>query len=219
MQKVMEFLEELAKNNNRDWFQQHRAWYEESREKFLFVTDVLIHEIMKFDPEILPLEPKDCMFRIFRDVRFSKDKRPYKTNFGSYIAKGGRKSSFAGYYIHLDPFESFVGGGLYMPPSAPLKAIRSYIAENGEALEEILRQPLFKKVYPHLMDDRLKTAPKGYDVNHRFIGLLRYKSFAVTHKLNKKEFFSERFIENTVLNLKCLQPFVQYLNNGIEKNM
>src|SRR6056297_2224221 len=103
MEQVLQFLQELSDNNNRAWFNENRKRYEESREKILFLTDIFINEIRKFDPGIPPISPKDCMFRIFRDVRFSKDKRPYKTNFGSFIAKGGRKSENAGYYFHIEP--------------------------------------------------------------------------------------------------------------------
>ena len=92
MIQVIQFLNELSENNNREWFQNNKKRYDESREKVLFLTEVVINEIRKFDPDVPFLEPKDCLFRIFRDVRFSNDKRPYKTNFGSYIAKGGRKS-------------------------------------------------------------------------------------------------------------------------------
>ena len=128
MLKVIQFLNELSENNNREWFQKNKKWYDESREKVLFLTEVVINEIRKFDPDVPLLEPKDCLFRIFRDVRFSHDKSPYKTNFGSFIAKGGRKSSYAGYYFHIEPSGSFVGGGIYMPAAEPLKAIRDYIA-------------------------------------------------------------------------------------------
>ena len=128
MDKVLQFLQELSENNNREWFNDNRERYEKSRDKIIFLTEVLINEIKKIDPEIAGINPKDCMFRIFRDVRFSKDKQPYKTNFGSFIAKGGRKSIYPGYYFHIEPNQSFVGGGVYMPQAEPLKAIRNYMA-------------------------------------------------------------------------------------------
>ena len=109
MKKVLQFLQELTENNNREWFNDNRKRYEESRDKIFFLTDVFINEIKKFDPEITGISPKDCVYRIFKDVRFSKDKLPYKTNFGSFIAKGGRKSPDAGYYLHIEPDEFFIG--------------------------------------------------------------------------------------------------------------
>src|SRR5665811_2091282 len=127
MDKVLEFLNDLSANNNREWYHSNKERYTESKEKILFLTDVVINEIRKFDRDIPALSPKDCVFRIFRDVRFSNDKRPYKTNFGAFISKGGRKSMHAGYYFHIEPGGSFCGGGIYMPPAEPLKIIRNYI--------------------------------------------------------------------------------------------
>ena len=217
MNKVIEFLEELSKNNNREWFQENKKWYEESRDKFLFLTDVMINEIRKFDPEMPALSPKDCMFRIFRDVRFSKDKRPYKTNFGSYISKGGRKGMYAGYYFHISPEESFVGGGIYMPPAEPLKAVREHIAENADEFLEIINQPEFKKTYPEMYDDKLKTTPKGFPKDHEHIDLLRYKSYIFSHSFSRKEIVGEKYIEQMVNAFHVLQPFNRFLNEAIEK--
>jgi uncharacterized protein (TIGR02453 family) len=218
MNKVVEFLEELAKNNNREWFHENKEWYEESRDKFLFLTDVMINEIRKFDPEIPTMSPKDCMFRIFRDVRFSNDKRPYKTNFGSYISKGGRKGMYAGYYFHISPDESFVGGGIYMPPAEPLKAVRNYVAENASEFMEITNSPEFKKTYPAMYEDKLKTAPKGFLKDHEHIDLLRYKSFIFSHSFSRNDLLGKDYITKMVAAFRVLQPFNQYLNNAVEKN-
>lgn len=132
MKNVIEFLSGLKANNNREWFQANKNQYEESREKILFITELLINEIRKFDKDIPAMDPKDCLFRIYRDVRFSHDKQPYKTHFGSYIARGGRKSTRAGYYFHIDPDASFLGGGIYMPESNVIKALRNAIYEQPE---------------------------------------------------------------------------------------
>jgi len=219
MLHVIEFLQELSENNNREWFQNNKKRYDESREKVLFITDVLINEIRKFDPEIPLLEPKDCLFRIFRDVRFSNDKRPYKTNFGSFIAKGGRKSSYAGYYFHIEPNTSFIGGGIYMPDAEHLKAIREYIAENGEEFLAITTTKSFKKVFPEMMDDKLKTAPKGFSPEHEFIDFLRYKSFAFSSQLSKTEILADTYIEQLVQSFKTLQPVNRFLNDALENNL
>src|SRR5210317_948667 len=156
MEKVLQFLRELSENNNREWFNDNKIRYTESKEKILFLTDVLINEISKFDSSIRGVAPKDCMFRIFRDVRFSKDKRPYKTNFGSFICKGGRKSMNPGYYFHVEPNSSFIGGGIYMPPAEPLRAIRNYMAEHAEEFLEITNEPSFKEEFPEMYNDQLK---------------------------------------------------------------
>jgi uncharacterized protein (TIGR02453 family) len=218
MLQVIQFLQELSENNNRQWFQNNKKRFDESREKVIFLTEVLINEIRKFDSDIPLLEPKDCLFRIFRDVRFSNDKRPYKNNFGSFIAKGGRKSMHAGYYFHIEPNESFVGGGIYMPAAEPLKAIREYIAENGEEFLSIINNTTFKKVYPEMMDDKLKTAPKGFSPEHEFIDLLRYKSFAFPSQLSKSQILADTYIEHLVQSFKTLQPVNRFLNEALENN-
>ena len=219
MIKVLDFLKDLSENNNREWFQSNKKRYEESKEKFLFLTDVMINEIRKFDPEVPALSPKDCMFRIFRDVRFSHDKRPYKTNFGSFIAKGGRKSMHAGYYFHIEPGESFLGGGIYMPPAEPLKLIREYISEHGDEFLTIIKNPEFKKTFPEMYDDQLKTAPKGFPKDHDYIDLLRYKSFIFSRKLSRQDILGNNYIELMVNSFRILHPVNQFLNEALEKNM
>lgn len=198
MEKVLQFLTELAANNNRDWFEENKTRYVECRNKILFTTDVLINEIRKFDHNLPLLDAKECMFRIFRDVRFSQDKKPYKTNFGSYIAKGGRKSECPGYYFHIEPGESFVGGGLYRPSSAPLKAVRDFIDKNGQEFSEVINDKHFKSAVPQVFDDRVKTAPKGFQKDHPYIELLRYKSFAFSAHVTDESVADGTFIDKAV---------------------
>ena len=219
MNQIIRFLQDLSENNNREWFQKNKTRYDESRKKALFLTEVVINEIRKFDPEIPLLDPKQCLFRIFRDVRFSNDKRPYKTNFGSFMAKGGRKSMCAGYYFHIDPAGSFAGGGIYMPGAEALKAIRGYMAENGEEFLSLINHTNFKKVYPEMMDDKLKTAPKGFPPDHEFIDLLRYKSFAFMTPINQSEVLAGNFIGKLVESFKILHPVNRFLNEALENNL
>lgn len=216
MDTVLEFLKALAANNNRDWFHQNKKWYNENKEKVQFLTDVLINEIGKFDPEVRGLRPQDCMFRIFRDVRFSKDKRPYKTNFGSFICKGGRKSMNPGYYFHLEPEGCFLAGGIYMPPSDVLRTIRTYLADHAEEFLEITKDPNFKKEFPAMYDDQLKTAPKGFPKDHPYIEILRYKSFIFSKNLNDKEVKSESYVETMVDAFRKLYPLNAYLYRALE---
>ena len=215
MEKVLEFLTDLSANNNREWYNANKKRYEESREKILFLTDVVINEIRKFDSEIPPLSPKDCVFRIFRDVRFSNDKRPYKTNFGAFIAKGGRKSMYAGYYFHIDPTGSFAGGGVYMPQAEPLKAIRNYMAENGAEFLEIINNKNFKKIYPVMYDDKLKTVPKGFPKEHEYIELLKYKSFVFSSEITNSEISSDDLIYKIVDSFRELHPVNRFLNESL----
>jgi len=217
MEKVLQFLENLSANNNKDWFHDNRKLYEECRDKILLITEILINEIRKFDSEIPAMSPKDCMFRIFRDVRFSNDKKPYKTNFGSFIAKGGRKSLLAGYYFHIEPDGSFAGGGLYMPPAEQLRAIRSYIADNGHEFLDIIQEKNFKKIYPEMYDHKLKTAPKGFPKNHEFADILRYQSFVFSTNLKKEIITGDNFINYLVNAFIELHKINRFINNGLNK--
>ena len=217
MEKVVEFLQDLSDNNNREWFNDNRVRYHENRDKIIFLIDVLINEIKVFDPEIAGVNPKDCMYRIFRDVRFSKDKRPYKTNFGGFIAKGGRKSIYPGYFFHIEVKHSLVGGGVYMPQPEQLKAIRNYVAEFGTDFLEIINTPAFKKIYPEMYDHQLKTVPRGFPKNHEFINLIKYKSFVFAKKTDNKIIRENRFVEDTVQAYRQLRNANIFLHEALEK--
>ena len=217
MQEVLNFLSELKGNNNKEWFDQNRGRYEESRKKVLFLTELIIHEINKFDPETGIQDPKNCVFRIFRDVRFGIDKTPYKTNMGSFIAKGGRKSTSAGYYIHIEPGASFVGGGSYCPPADALKAIRTEIFDHPDEFKQLIFSKSFLKTYPDMYDDKLKTAPKGFPKDFPEIDLLKYKSYAFTSKLDDSVVTGEAYVAKIVTALKELYPVNRFLNVALEK--
>jgi uncharacterized protein (TIGR02453 family) len=217
MEKVVQFLKELSENNNREWFNDNRLRYQESKDKVLFLIEILINEIKVFDPEIAGVNPKDCMYRIFRDVRFSKDKRPYKTNFGAFIAKGGRKSIYPGYFFHIEADESFFGGGVYMPQPGPLKAIRNYIAENGTEFLEIINAPEFKKIYPEMYDHQLKTAPRGFPKDHEFIGLLKYKSFVFAKRENNRIIKENKIVDDIMQAYRQLHNANIFLREAMEK--
>ncbi len=217
MNKVLQFLQELSENNNREWFNDNRKRYEESRDKIIFLTDVFINEIAKFDPHVAGTNAKDCVFRIFRDVRFSKNKQPYKTNFGSFIAKDGRKGIYPGYYFHIEPNRSFIGGGVYMPQAEPLRAIRNYMAEHAADFISTTSDATFKASLPDMYDDRLKTAPKGFPKDHEFIELLKYKSFVFSTSIENKKIVGENFIADTVQTFSQLQRANAFLYEALEK--
>ena len=219
MENIIKFLAELKANNNKEWFDKNRDRYQESRQKMLFMTELFNTEIRKFDTDIPLLDPKDCLFRIFRDVRFSNDKTPYKVNMGSFIAKGGRKGIWPGYYFHIEPGASFVGGGLYMPEANILKAVRTEIGDNGDELNELLNRPSFKKFFPELYDDQLKTAPKGYPTDHKYIHLLKYKSYAVGSVLDDKLVTGPDFIPYTIEAFREMQLVNSFLTEAMHKWM
>jgi len=217
MQTILNFLNDLKANNNRVWFTENKQRYVEAKNYFDDFVNFLIPAIKKFDSSVDVNAAKDCTFRIYKDVRFSKDKAPYKTNMGAYIAKGGKKSPFAGYYIHIDSDTSFAGGGIYCPQPAVLKAVRTEISEDATALNKILKNKSFHSVFPELYGDKVKTAPRGFDKNHPNIELLRFKSYTVIKQLSNKDIVSNTF-SNTVLHIfKTQKPFNDYLNACISE--
>ncbi|MCL3779978.1 DUF2461 domain-containing protein [Prolixibacteraceae bacterium JC049] len=219
MQKVQQFLTDLTKNNNKEWFQANKGQYQDARNQFLAFTEILINEIRSFDPSVPMQDPSKCVFRIYRDVRFSHDKRPYKTNFGAFISRGGRKSGYAGYYFHAEPDASFMGGGVYCPPPANLKAIRSEIYESPQEFIDLVSDKNFSKYYPELYsEDKLKTAPKGFPKDWEHIDLLRYKHYVVAKKMTDKELVSPDLIEESINAYRALYDFNSYLNECIDRH-
>lgn len=216
MQGVIQFLDDLKKNNNREWFQKNHGRYEESRNKILFITELLINEIRSFDADIPPLDPKECQFRIYRDIRFSPDKTPYKTHFGSYIARGGRKSRRAGYYLHIDPDEGFMGGGIYLPEKDMLKALRTAIYDQPEVFRQIMEQEKFKTLYPLIEGEKLKANPPGFPAYFEQIELLRYKSYAFSTPISREQLADSRFLDIAVDAFKTLSPANKFLNDALD---
>lgn len=213
---ALDFFSRLEKNNTREWFNSHRNEWEKVKEEFSDFTRLLIEGIAAFDPSVSLLEPKHCTFRLNRDVRFSSDKSPYKIHTGAYIAEGGKKSPKAGYYFHLHPTESFIGGGLWMPESSALARVREEIDYCGEEFTEIISSPGFKKYFTSVEGESLKTAPKGYPKDHPNIDLLRLKSFTVRCRVNNTEFANKDFYASSLLKFKAMKPFINFLNRAFE---
>ena len=179
MTPVLEFLAELERNNNREWFNANKGKYEAANKEVISLTGQVLENIQAFDSGLSDIVAKDCLFRIYRDVRFSGDKSPYKNNMGAWMAAGGKKSPSAGYYMHFQPGQSFVAAGVWMPESPVLNAIRQEIHFNHAALSKVLNGKDFKRTFPKLDDYQLKTVPKGFEKDHPAIELLKYKSFVV----------------------------------------
>lgn len=213
---ILDFLQDLKENNNREWFAENKNRFLEEKQKFEFFIEILIREIAKFDEDIGALQAKDCIFRIYRDVRFSKDKSPYKTNFGAFMVPGGKKSGHAGYYIHIDPDESFLAGGVHLPPPDILKKIKLSIFDHTEEFKSILEDPRFIKNYGEINADKLKTAPKGFPKDFPDIDLLKFKSFTVVDSVSRAELIKEDFLINAAKIFKVLYPYNQFLNHAID---
>ncbi len=214
MNNILPFLKELKHNNNREWFQENKSAYEKAKKEFESLLNRLIVQIHSFDPSIGTLSPKECIFRIYRDIRFSPDKTPYKTHFGGYIARGGRKSNHAGYYVHIDAENSFLAGGMHMPPPDLLKKIRMEIMYNIDAFKSIIEEPRFRQFFGQIEGEKLIRPPKDFPADFRDIELLKFKSYTVINSMKTSQLED---IENHANNVfRALFPFNQFLNRAIE---
>ena len=216
--QTLKFLSGLKKNNNKPWFDAHRAQYEAARIDFQNFIQLVIDALQRTDTTITGLQARACLFRVNRDIRFSNDKTPYKSNFGASIKQGGRKSPFAGYYFHLEPGKSFVGGGLWMPEPAALKNVRQEIDYNWDEFQNIIGAKKFKAIYGDVYkgsDVSLIKMPKGYDVNHPAIEYLKLKSFIAEAPVADTELTTATLHKKTVAAYEALHPFLQFVNRAV----
>ncbi len=214
---ALPFLADLAKNNNREWFQKNKPRYEEAKKELESFLDLVIPAISKFDPGIKFVAPKDCIFRIFRDVRFSKDKSPYKTNMGAWITAGGRKSSGPGFYIHLQPGESFLAGGIHMPDPENMKKIRQEIYYNIEELKSIMKGTEFRKYFNGIDEwDKQKLPPREFPKDFPDIDLLKNRSFTVSSQLADKVIESPKLLDHVIAVFKAVKPYNAFLRRAVE---
>ena len=210
---LFDFLKELKDNNNREWFQLNKDRYNEARLAFESFINELIPQIRAFDPLVDMITAKDCVFRIYRDVRFSKDKAPYKTNMGAYIARGGKGSQMAGYYVHFEPGASMLAGGLYMPQAEILKKVREEIFYQADDFKKIIYNKDFVKFFGEIDDPgKLKNPPKGYSKEFPDIELLKYRSYAVMHPVSDNVALKEGFLEYAISVLRTLYPLNDWFN-------
>lgn len=216
MERIINFLSDLKNNNNREWFQEHKELYQHSKSVFENIISEVISLMSSVDKEIGLLQPGDCLFRIYRDVRFSKNKDPYKTAMGAYFARGGKKSRFAGYYLHIEPEKSFIGGGLWQPQTEVLKSVRKEIYYNSEEFKNIIKNSEFEKVFGNLMEEKLKKPPKDFPSDFKDIDLLMYKSYVVGHAVSN-EFLINNNVGELVFGIfKVMKTYIDYLNRAIE---
>jgi uncharacterized protein (TIGR02453 family) len=215
LKPALDFLLALRDNNNKPWFQAQRVEYEVARQSFEDFVDDFIQEFRSVE-DFENLSAKDCVFRIYRDVRFSKDKAPYKPNMGASVALGGKHSLRAPYYIHVEPpGNSFLAGGVYMPTPDQLAAIRWAIDRNPTRLQAAIGNKPFKKYFGSLSGEKLKTPPRGYPANHPDIELLKYKQFITLHHLSDKDVLSPRLLAHTVEVFAALKPLLDWLNDAV----
>ncbi|HBH23104.1 MAG TPA: TIGR02453 family protein [Cytophagales bacterium] len=213
---IFDFLKKLDENNSREWMAENKPFYQEAKSEFEALVQHLIQSISQFDKSIIGLTPKDCTFRIHRDIRFSKNKLPYKNNFGAAITPGGKKSPKATYYLHFQPGQSFLAGGIYMPQGEILKKIRQEIDYNANEFRKILNDPDFQKEFGGLTGEQLKRAPKDYSPDDPNIDLLKYKSYITMHNFDEQVTTQSGFDEYLIERFKILLPFNQFLNRSLE---
>lgn len=217
---TLQFLKQLKKSNNKEWFYANRKMYEASKADFASSVQNVIEVFSKTDITLSSLTAKDCLFRINRDIRFAKDKSPYKTNMGAYINAAGKKSMTAGYYLHISPGESFVGGGMYQPDAEALKKLRQEIDYNFKEFNGIINTKKFKTFYTNGLnkegDVSLSRPPKGYDENNPAIGFLKLKSIVAMAPLTDAQLTDKKFTSIVVKAFETLHPLVVFLNNAIE---
>ncbi len=216
--QTLQFLAELKENNNREWFEANRDWYVRTKSDFENLVAEIIKGLSAFDKDISELLVKNCTFRQYRDVRFSKDKRPYKINMGAYFNKGGKKINSAGYYFHLEAGKSFIAGGIWMPESSPLSKIRQEIDYNFPEWKQIITKPAFKKVFPGSvnLDDSLKRAPKGYEETNPSVAYLKLKSFIVRRGIHNIELTRPGITKQIIHDFKTLKPVIDFLNRALD---
>ncbi|MGD0751184.1 MAG: DUF2461 domain-containing protein [Anaerolineales bacterium] len=213
---ILNFLDNLSQNNVKGWFDSSRADYETARNIFSEFIDTLIDELRMSD-NLQALSSKECVARIYRDIRFSRDKSPYHTNFSAIIAPGGRKSIMQGYYVSIQPHgQSLVAGGLYMPGAEQLERFRQAIAQHAATFKRITGAKDFVEQFGKIEGERLKTAPKGYDRSHPEIELLQLKQVTVLHHFPDQEVLAGDFPEKVVVVCRAMKPFLNYLDKVLQ---
>lgn len=207
---VFSFLEDLKKNNNRPWFSENKDRYEAARAEMVTFANALLDEMNQYD-NLVPMTGKKSLFRIYRDVRFSKDKSPYKT----YLAGRMKRATEllrGGMYYHIEPNGSFIGGGFWGPNSKDLKRIRQEFTIDAAPLRKIIADPVFIKYFGELQGDEVKTAPRGFSVEHPNIDLIRKKQFLISREFSDAEVMSDNFLGEVVQTFRNMRPFFDFMS-------
>ena len=215
---TLKFLEHLALNNHKDWFHEHRELYDVAKWEFLDLIEKLTEKISDFDPLVTDLDPKKAMFRINRDIRFSKNKSPYKPNFWAVIAKWWRKSPYAAYYIHIHPGNnSFIGGWLYRPDKDVIAVVRDNIAKHHKRFTNIISEKHFVDTFERPLGQSLMRPPKGSEKDHPAIDWIKMKDWYVLHGVKDKELTSKNFLAQATQICKTLHDYNTFFNRAIKE--
>lgn len=208
---TLQFLQDLTQNNNREWFTENKNIYTEANEDVADFVEKLIEELATFDEEIGKLDAKKSLFRIYRDVRFSKDKSPYKTNFGAGLGMG-KGNKVSGYYLHIEPGKSFLAGGVYQPETSVLKEIRKEISMNSDEFLNIINNKNFKKHFKELsQESKLVKIPNGFEKDDKMGDFLKLKNFIVVHNLKDEELLDSKAVQNFAEIYQAIKPLNDFL--------
>lgn len=214
---TLKFLKDLKKNNNRDWFADNKLRYENAKQDVVTFVSEILKNVSAEIPELKELKAEKCIMRIYRDVRFSKNKDPYKLNFGIYFPTKPKGIEAPGYYVHIQPGQCFVAGGFWMPPSDALKNIRQEIDYNIDEFLGIIGNKNFKKLFDGLSEeDKLSTAPKGYAKDHPQIEILKLKSFTVSHYIEDQVLLDKKVLKEICACIVAMKPLVNFLQRATE---
>jgi uncharacterized protein (TIGR02453 family) len=218
-QSTLTYISELTLNNNKSWFDENRRQFEAAKADFEDLVKNIISSFGEIDADIAPLAAKNCIFRQYRDIRFSKDKTPYKQHMGASFDRGGKKSGFAGYYLHIEPGnKSMAGGGIWMPEAAQLKKIRQEIDYSWEEFSGLITGPQFKKIYGDLEQGEYKLTrePKGYDKENPAIEYLKLKSLVAVQPLTDEDLLSKDLLKKITAAFTSLMPVIKFINRSLE---
>jgi uncharacterized protein (TIGR02453 family) len=217
--EAIQFLEDLKNNNATEWMHENKKRYESYKKAYHQLINAILLECKPLDPALEPLEVKNCTFRINRDIRFSKDKSPYKTNLGIWLSQNKFRKNSPGYYIHFEKGNSFIAGGVWCPEPDELKKIRKEIEFFYEDLNAILSDKTFQSEFKNLTVDEnntLKKAPKDIDPNHPAIHHLKLKSYTAMQKINDNAFLEPDFSKKIAKKLLILKPLNDFLSRALD---
>ena len=217
MKRVLDFFKELQQNNNKQWFDAHKDQYREMLAVHNAFSEKLIAGIAGFDKSVAGLQVKDCTYRIYRDLRFSPDKTPYKQHIGVYVCPHGKKSGYAGYYVHIEPnATNFICAGLWCPEPRLVKSVREEIMLDGKNFDSAIRKA---KGFSLSWEDALKKTPAGFSADDEFSDYYRLKSFLVEKRIDEDYILDEHFVDNVVADLSVTYKFNSLLNKSVEYAM
>ncbi len=214
---ILDFLKRLAANNNRAWFQEHKAEYQHIQKDFDELLSTVIARIAIFDESVAHIQPCDCTYRIYRDIRFSTDKSPYKTHIGGYINAKGKKSNHCGYYLHLEPDNCMLAGGSWCMPPEMLRAVRQSICDNIDEYRSIVEDPAFCKYFPVIGEEHLKTMPKGFPKDFPYPQYIRCKDYTLTYRIPDTFFDDPMYMEQIADAFIQLKRFADFTNYTIDE--